>query len=112
MNILMLNFIFRTKSVSDACICLNTNFTKVCERLNRLGDTVDNVKIRQKDVKILVDLTTTTFQEKILNISNGIEDSLKQGRCQKVSSRCNIKNVKHAILYFCLIYVFVYLYTH
>jgi len=73
------NFYFRTKSVNDTCIRLNTSFTNICERLNRLGDTVDNARTRQKEVMTLVDQTTSTFQEKILSISDTLDESLKQG---------------------------------
>jgi len=75
----MYNIYFRTKSVNDTCIRLNTSFTNICERLNRLGDTVDNAKTRQKDVMTLVDQTTNTFQEKMLTISDALDESLKQG---------------------------------
>jgi len=75
----MYNIYFRTKSVNDTCIRLNTSFTNICERLNRLGDTIDNAKTRQKNVMTLVDQTTNTFQEKMLNISDALDDSLKQG---------------------------------
>lgn len=40
---------------------------------------VENARTRQKDVMNLVDQTTITFQEKSMNISDNIEDSLKQG---------------------------------
>lgn len=73
------NIYFRTKSVNDTCIRLNTSFTNICERLNRLGDTVDNARTRQKDVMTLVDQTTNTFQEKMLTISDALDESLKQG---------------------------------
>lgn len=79
-NILVLNFYFRTNSVNDTCMGLNTKFTSICERLNRLGEIVDNAKVRQNDVMNLVDQTTNTFQQKILNISDSIDDSLKQSR--------------------------------
>jgi len=75
----MYNIYFRTKSVNDTCIRLNTSFTNICERLNRLGDTVDNAKTRQKDVMTIVDQTTNTFQEKMLTISDALDESLKQG---------------------------------
>jgi len=75
----MLNINFRTKSVNDTCIRLNASFTNICERLNRLGDTIDNARSRQKDVMIMVDQTTSTFQEKILSISDTVDESLKQG---------------------------------
>jgi hypothetical protein len=77
-----MNFYFRTNYISDTCISLNTKFTNICERLNRLGDIVDNAKVRQNDVMILVNQTTNTFQQKVLNISDSIDDSLKQSRQQ------------------------------
>lgn len=76
----MLHIYFRTKSVSDSCVRLNTSFTNICERLNRLGDTVDSARTRQKEVMNLVDQTTNEFQEKILYISDSIDDSLQKGK--------------------------------
>lgn len=48
--------------------------------MNRLGDTVDSARTRQKEVMSLVDQTTNTFQEKILCISDSIDDSLQKGK--------------------------------
>lgn len=47
--------------------------------LNKLSDIVNNDEERQKYVIDLMDSTTNTFQEKILNISHHFDDSLKQG---------------------------------
>lgn len=74
-----LYFAFRTKCASDNYVHLNTNFTNICAQLNRLRETVDSAKNRQKEVTTLVEQTTNLFQEKILNISNCIDDSLNQG---------------------------------
>lgn len=68
----------RTNSVSDTCISLNTNFTGISEHLNRLEDSVKNVKIRQKEIMNIVDQTTKNFQEKICSISDNIDHLLKQ----------------------------------
>ncbi|CAI6367878.1 unnamed protein product [Macrosiphum euphorbiae] len=81
------NLMEKTKSVNDTCIRLNTSFTIICERLNRLGDTVDNAKTRQKDVMTLVDQTTNTFQEKMLTISDALDESLKQVTIEKIRTK-------------------------
>lgn len=66
-------------TVSNTCDSLGASFTDICERLNRLGDTVDNVVGRQNMVGNLVEQTTQTFQQKIQNILDSIEISSKQG---------------------------------
>lgn len=65
--------------MKDTCTRLSTNFSNICDRLNRLSDTIDSARTRQKEVMILVDQTTSTFQEKFLSISDSIDESLKQG---------------------------------
>lgn len=72
------HFFFRTKPLSDICVCQNSGFANICDRLNKLGDSVDNARTVQKDVMNLVDQTTKIFQEKFLNI----DESLKQGIIQ------------------------------
>lgn len=72
------HFYFRTKPLNDSYVCQNSGFTNICDRLNKLGDTVDNVRTIQKDVINLVDHTTKIFQEKFLNF----DESLKQGIIQ------------------------------
>ncbi|XP_003246133.3 putative leucine-rich repeat-containing protein DDB_G0290503 isoform X1 [Acyrthosiphon pisum] len=81
----------KTKSVNDTCIRLNTSFTNICERLNRLGDTVDNAKTRQKDVMTLVDQTTNTFQEKMLTISDALDESLKKVTMEKIRTKQDLE---------------------
>ncbi|KAL5234730.1 hypothetical protein ACI65C_002140 [Semiaphis heraclei] len=81
------NIMEKTKSVNDTCIHLNTSFTNICERLNRLGDSVDNARTRQKEVMTLVDQTTSTFQEKILSISDTVDESLKQVNMEKIRTK-------------------------
>lgn len=49
--------------------------------MNTLGETVDNARTRQKEVIELVDQTKNEFEEKNLNISDKIDDSLKQSKC-------------------------------
>ncbi|XP_060869065.1 interaptin-like isoform X2 [Metopolophium dirhodum] len=85
------NIMEKTKSVNDTCIRLNTSFTNICERLNRLGDTVDNAKTRQKDVMTLVDQTTNTFQEKMLTISDALDESLKQVTMEKIRTKQDLE---------------------
>lgn len=70
---------FRTKLLSHSCVRLNESFTNIFDRLNKLEDTVNNAKTRQQNVMTLVDQTTNTFQEKIQNISDNIDDSFNQG---------------------------------
>lgn len=65
--------------MSETCLHFNTSFTNICDRLNRLGVTADNVKTRQKEIKDLVDQTTKKFQDKIVGISESIEKSLSRG---------------------------------
>lgn len=60
---------------------LNSSFSDICDRLNRLGNTVDSARARQQDIINLVDQTTKTFQEKIRSLLENIDDSLKQGHC-------------------------------
>ncbi|KAL5233349.1 hypothetical protein ACI65C_000759 [Semiaphis heraclei] len=85
------NITEKTKSVNDTCIRLNTSFTNICERLNRLSDTVDNARTRQKEVMTLVDQTTSTFQEKILSISDTVDDSLKQVNMEKIRTEQDLE---------------------
>lgn len=58
---------------------LNTSFTNICAQLNRLRETVDSAKDRQKEVITLVEQTTNLFQGNILSISNSMNDTLNQG---------------------------------
>ncbi|XP_025205575.1 putative leucine-rich repeat-containing protein DDB_G0290503 isoform X2 [Melanaphis sacchari] len=89
------NIMEKTKSVNETCIRLNTSFTNICERLNRLGDTVDNARTRQKDVMTLVDQTTSTFQEKILSISDTIDESLKQVTMEKIRTKQDLETLEN-----------------
>lgn len=66
--------------MSDTCMRLNSSFSNICDRLNRLGESVDNARGRQQDVITLVDQTISSFQVKILTISDNIDESLKQGK--------------------------------
>ncbi|CAH1715591.1 putative leucine-rich repeat-containing protein DDB_G0290503 isoform X2 [Aphis gossypii] len=85
------NIMEKTKSVNDTCTRLNESFANICERLNRLGETVDNARTRQKDVMTLVDQTTSTFQEKILSISDTIDESLKQVTMEKIRTKKDLE---------------------
>ncbi|XP_060840671.1 putative leucine-rich repeat-containing protein DDB_G0290503 isoform X3 [Rhopalosiphum padi] len=89
------NIMEKTKSVNDTCIRLNASFTNICERLNRLGDTIDNARSRQKDVMIMVDQTTSTFQEKILSISDTVDESLKQVTIEKIRTKQDLEMLEN-----------------
>ncbi|XP_022182336.1 putative leucine-rich repeat-containing protein DDB_G0290503 isoform X2 [Myzus persicae] len=89
------NIMEKTKSVNDTCVRLNTSFTNICERLNRLGDTVDNARTRQKEVMTLVDQTTSTFQEKILSISDTLDESLKQVTMEKIRTKQDLEMLQN-----------------
>lgn len=58
---------------------LKTSFISLCNYLNILRVTIDNEKIREKDIMNFVDTTTCMLQEKIQNISDIIDDLLKKG---------------------------------
>lgn len=80
MLILMLNIFSRINSASDISTRLDANFTNICEYLNRIESTVDNVRTRHGEVTNLVDQTTNSFQGLILDISNKIDDLSKQSK--------------------------------
>lgn len=91
--------------MSDFCTRLNTSFSNICERLNRLGETVDNARTRQKEVIELVDQTKNTFEEKNLSVSDKIGDSLKQSK--------GIKLIFWLIFFYLyLVYAYFVLYLH
>lgn len=55
---------------------LKTWFNDISERINRLGDTLDNVKRRQKDVL----KNNRAFQEKVVQVSSSIDSLFIQGQ--------------------------------
>ncbi|XP_050538317.1 myosin heavy chain, clone 203-like isoform X2 [Daktulosphaira vitifoliae] len=61
-----------------------SEFKNASDRLNRHGYDFEAIKSRHKEVISLVDKTKSSFQEKVLSISNSIEDSLKHVNMEKL----------------------------
>lgn len=62
----------------DIFVHLKTSFINLCNNLNT-WDTVDNARTKQNSIMDFIDNVTCTLQENIQNISDIIDDSLKEG---------------------------------
>ncbi|XP_050422384.1 uncharacterized protein MCAP_0864-like isoform X2 [Adelges cooleyi] len=84
----------KTTFTIDTCKQMDTSFTSICNRLNKLGENLDNSKSRQKEIVDLVVQTTNNFQEKLLKVSEDLEDSLKCVNVEKMKAKNELSNLE------------------